>query len=635
MADLTFYNLSMTGEEADGGIRVGMDIGALNGIPYSNGNGGILVAVPGEDYGYPLLRGYGPPTANTAASFGQHYYDLSATKPPFEYICIAFTETNGFVWRQHNDAGYFQATYGATSYQDIIKNYNLGKVCIVVDSNNDIYYLGQVDTNQLTFYHAFRNVSSAQDGARIEYKNVRVTSTNTWSRFFYYGENTANRTQIINEQSTDAQYPSARAVYTYGQAIGAAAKDYTDTQLEPVAAAAGKAEDYALKAYVTPTASGSIASFDDGAEDIPVKSLVVDIEPVQSGSGDPSPENVRPISGWTGVKVQRSGKNLVPRMVVGMISGATGELIAGATDYASSDYIQVVPGESYTISQPSFSAPSGGGSHGVAFYNSSKEFLSYIGLISGGIILPQTFTPPSSAVYARFRIFYGSGAGLTTPPADVMCELGSTATAYEPYQGDTYDISFPDEVGTVYGGTLDVTNGVLTVDRAMVDIGALTWYVGVFDESHYAFLTINSGLPALPKPSSSATDAGNLLCEKYKSVSWANIYNRMTGVCVMSSVPTLQTLSLRAYDAIYFSDELYPTDADKVAAFKADNAGIKLVYEMYEPLTYQLDPIEVSTLLGVNNIYADTGDTEVTYRADPTLIYNKLTAAIISSSGTV
>ena len=47
----------------------------------------------------------------------------------------------------------------------------------------------------------------------------------------------------------------------------------------------------------------AIASFSDGAQDAPLKSLVFNIEPVQSGSGDPSPTNIRPISGWTQVKV--------------------------------------------------------------------------------------------------------------------------------------------------------------------------------------------------------------------------------------------------------------------------------------------------------------------------------------------
>lgn len=71
-------------------------------------------------------------------------------------------------------------------------------------------------------------------------------------------------------------------------------------------------EDDRYKPYPTDTASGSIASFTDGADNIPLKSCIVHVEPVQAGSGDPSPDNVRPITGWTGCEVQRTGKNLLP-----------------------------------------------------------------------------------------------------------------------------------------------------------------------------------------------------------------------------------------------------------------------------------------------------------------------------------
>lgn len=48
--------------------------------------------------------------------------------------------------------------------------------------------------------------------------------------------------------------------------------------------------------------SGAIVSFESGVER-PLSSLIVNITPTQSGSGDPSPSNVRPISGWTGANV--------------------------------------------------------------------------------------------------------------------------------------------------------------------------------------------------------------------------------------------------------------------------------------------------------------------------------------------
>lgn len=49
-------------------------------------------------------------------------------------------------------------------------------------------------------------------------------------------------------------------------------------------------------------AEGSVATFSDGT-DSPLNSMVVSIEPSQSGTGDPSPTNFRPISGWDAINI--------------------------------------------------------------------------------------------------------------------------------------------------------------------------------------------------------------------------------------------------------------------------------------------------------------------------------------------
>lgn len=62
-------------------------------------------------------------------------------------------------------------------------------------------------------------------------------------------------------------------------------------------------------------------------------------------------------------------------------------------------------------------------------------------------------------------------------------------------------------------------------------------------------------------------------------------------------------------------------------------SGVHLVYELATPITYDLTSLEVLELLkGTNNIWADTGDTSVTYRADTKLyIDNKITQAIANA----
>lgn len=49
-------------------------------------------------------------------------------------------------------------------------------------------------------------------------------------------------------------------------------------------------------------ASGNPAHFTDGTDNFLIN-LIIDINPVQSGSGDPSPSNPRPISGWTEAEI--------------------------------------------------------------------------------------------------------------------------------------------------------------------------------------------------------------------------------------------------------------------------------------------------------------------------------------------
>jgi hypothetical protein len=45
----------------------------------------------------------------------------------------------------------------------------------------------------------------------------------------------------------------------------------------------------------------------------------------------------------------------------------------------------------------------------------------------------------------------------------------------------------------------------------------------------------------------------------------------------------------------------------------------------------QLEPHEIASILGANNIFADTGDTEVEYRANTKLYVNKKIAEALAS----
>lgn len=288
-----------------------------------------------------------------------------------------------------------------------------------------------------------------------------------------------------------------------------------------------------LGAYVTPTATGTIASFDDGADDLPVKSLMVDIDPAQSGSGEPSPTNVRPISGWTGAKLTRSGKNLLP--VVVKTTSEKGVTFDRRADGTVHVYGTTIPGErAYGYFDVPNSNIKGGCSYvigGCPATGSMETYCLGVQWVLNGALkfgnwewgqgLSTPFVIPEGATYVQVFVRVGWDTTLDVIFEPTIQLADNSSAGFEPYSADTYNISFPAEAGTVYGGTLDVINGVLTVNNGSA------------------------------------------------------------------------------------------------------------------PGTYQLTPIEVKTMLGANNIWADTGDVSVSYRADPTIIYNKLTAAIISSGGAV
>lgn len=56
------------------------------------------------------------------------------------------------------------------------------------------------------------------------------------------------------------------------------------------------------------------------------------------------------------------------------------------------------------------------------------------------------------------------------------------------------------------------------------------------------------------------------------------------------------------------------TDYSDASTFQTAMNGVYLVYPLATPITYQLTPTEVTTLLGMNNIWADTGDVKVWYK---------------------
>lgn len=182
-------------------------------------------------------------------------------------------------------------------------------------------------------------------------------------------------------------------------------------------------------------------------EDYPL-SAVVTLEPKQAGSGDPSPENVRAISGYDSVTVTRCGKNLLNPENVVTLSGAYGLTVT----YENENIFHIVgkPNNpdngnlSFVVAETLDYSLSGKGLVITAFN------------LSGNLTLVNAYGLRTST--EKYIAIIADLDNTVTYDARVRLAVGVEKLAtYEPYQGDTYDISLPE---MVYGGTVDAVTGI-------------------------------------------------------------------------------------------------------------------------------------------------------------------------------
>ena len=315
--------------------------------------------------------------------------------------------------------------------------------------------------------------------------------------------------------------------------------------------------------------------------------------------------NICPITGWTGAKVTRTGTNLLP-------TTASGRTYGGITYTVNSDGSIHVEGTATSTSWLNASAPktfikagtytlSGGATNcGLyivgEFMNGGNINNVTIGGADNGS--GKTFTLADDAnVYYQLSVSNGRVIDTVIYP---RLTVGSSIAEFATYNGTTYPITFPSEAGTVYGGSLNVTTGVLTVDRAMVDLGTLTWNKITTTGTHWRFWAYLNAMAY----------NGEMLSSQYKHITSSQQYLGEIGIASQSSGGNYLAM---------VSDERF-SDA---ATFKTAMSGVQLVYELATPITYTLTPQEIRTLLGNNNIWADTGDVTVGYKADTKLYIDK------------
>ena len=413
---------------------------------------------------------------------------------------------------------------------------------------------------------------------------------------------TAEKTKLsgIAEGATKVEIDSTLS--TAGKAADAKKTGDEISQLMSDFTTTASKEDM-LKSFPTDTASGAVASFADGAN-VPVKSLIVNIDPVQSGSGDPSPNNVRPISGWSEVNVTHTGANILDEeWEVGGIGASTGTNENSNDRIRTKNYIEIVPGATYYGHVPI-------GAIFVFFYDENKTFISP--RVSG---TNTSFTAPSNAKYMRLHTYtYGN-----TYNHDISINYPSTDHDYHPYSGQSINIALGQ---TVYGGKLDVLSGELVIDYAKITIdGSST--IGRTGSAVSSPVLIQVIPPANNIAFVDEKTIPRCLCGSYLPPTTAYGIYRSADLCI--AINQAESCTSRR---IWMRLPEVTTEAQ--AKTYLTNNPIEVVYPIYNPITVQLTPHEVTALLGSNNMWADSGDSEVVYRADPTLYIQRKIAEALS-----
>ena len=354
-------------------------------------------------------------------------------------------------------------------------------------------------------------------------------------------------------------------------------------------------------------------------EDYPL-SVVSRISAVQSGSGDPSPDNIRPISGWNAARLEHFRRNLLD---VGLFDGMavngfsvkadrdTGTIAVTALRDASnitfaSIKIPLKAGQAYV-----FSASLDGAPNGLVNCDVLDEAS---GLRVSVINMGQTFTAQSGRVYS-LKFYNNRGensvsAGEQKIYARCGLYLANGDNAFEPYAGASYAAELPE---TVFGGELDWTGGALTSAWGLAALtGEEACDVCSVTGDGFVVCRLSGGRIR-------ASDSASAFCSHFPIADSLQQIETGEGLFLSPEDGGEHTpyLSLNAA-------RLSSADAEGVRAYLAaqHDAGtpVQIGFALAEPRAVRLEPVRIRAMAGLNTFCSDTGDTSVAGRADPARI---------------
>ena len=178
---------------------------------------------------------------------------------------------------------------------------------------------------------------------------------------------------------------------------------------------------------------------------------------IESGSSATSfapYSNICPISGFTGVNVSVTGKNLLDINAISEIK---------VSDTAYRNGVLFDKAGTYTVS-----AQNSGGYLYCRTFDADRTIKTTYNVVSQDTITNATFTISNGEYFTVYDAVGSTPLAVSIQRFEdwqVQVEKNSSATSYEAHNRHVYPISWQDEAGIVYGGYVDLVSGVLTVTK--------------------------------------------------------------------------------------------------------------------------------------------------------------------------
>ena len=361
-------------------------------------------------------------------------------------------------------------------------------------------------------------------------------------------------------------------------------------------------------------------------------------EPVQEGSGDPSPDNIRPIKGRDSVKVERCGGNVIEflrtndshesvKIAVDAEKNITlnGALTRGANIIIGMCRLHWVAGKTYTmyVKKVGGSASLGSGD-GITFAYSlfTQDYNRYFhgdtrstnlnAYIASDAALAETELVfmlqcwRANTVFNNFKFQIEVVPGTTAP------------TTYAPYTGQTATLTLP---RTIYGGTVDAVSGESSRTWRTITLTGEE-RAHIYSIFFYLDLSVDSSF-VIEKPADGKT--GKSSHYPYAVYSYNCIGFTADG----------KSLTYASNGKYPLSDEGLQEWKSYLAAQYAAGTPVQVCYKLAEPVPFTATGAQpIPALSGVNTVLTDADTLTVTGRADPIKRITDLEDAVASMTNT-